>query len=85
MKWISVEERLPKDREPVLWLHDLKLRDKYHNIFDGPKYMVGYYIEEINSVCLDDFDEYDNWFKIDELTHWMPLPKPPKDNNNTKQ
>lgn len=77
--WVSVKEKLPKDRETVLWVYDLLLRNKYKNMYDGPSQIVGYYIEEINSVCLVDLDEYDQFFRLDEFTHWMPLPTPPEE------
>ena len=76
-EWISVKDRLPEDRETVLWLHDLELRKKHENIFDSPVHIVGYYMEEINSVCLVDLDEDDRWFNIEKFTYWMPLPNPP--------
>lgn len=74
-KWISVKERLPDDLETVLWRHDLKIRDKNPNVFNSIKYMAGYYMKDINSVRLDDFNEYGSFFPIEEFTHWMPLPE----------
>lgn len=76
-KWINVKAHLPKDRETVLWVHDLLLRKQHKNMYDGPSQIVGYYMEEINSVCLEDLDEYDQFFRLDQFTHWMPLPTPP--------
>lgn len=68
---------LPEDIEDVLWVHDLCLRKKYDNIFDNASMIVGYYMKEIDCVCLSDLDEHDVFFKIEEFTHWMPLPKLP--------
>ena len=79
MEWISVKDKLPENRETVLLLHDLCLRKEYDNIYDAPNQIVGFYIEEINSICLVDLNEYDVYFDMKEFTHWMPLPKPPED------
>ncbi len=78
-KWISTKERVPEDRATVLWLHDEQFRKKYLNVLDSPIHIVGYYMQEIHSVCLVDLDEYDNYFDIEDFTYWMELPKPPEE------
>lgn len=64
--WISVEERLPKVGDKVLlYEHDGFLRNICVDL-----------ITDYANACLMR-DEYDaRW---DAVTHWMPLPEPPKD------
>lgn len=66
-KWISVEERLPE-----LGLHVLT---------------YGIYTKDLIVAWLDDCDEFlgvYDWVNehqsLDQVTHWMPLPEPPKEN-----
>lgn len=68
MKWISVKERLPKDDDNVL-------------VFLAPTdILIGSYffrpmMRSFTWTMHDsDLDEY-----IEDITHWMPLPEPPKD------
>ena len=75
MKWISVKERLPELNQRVLvyiprWRNDcweVSFRDKDKN---------GEWYKEFVSDCCDTFDSY---YNDNEITHWMPLPEPPKD------
>lgn len=65
MEWISVEDRLPKQVE---------------NYFDSKNVLV----------CSEYGEVFISWFKFDfngwdltlnyqvNVTHWMPLPEPPK-------
>ncbi len=69
MEWISVKDRLPEFDEYVL---------AYCRIHG--RFLATYEF-------IDEFDgqKYGNWRNGEELgilppTHWMPLPKPPKDN-----
>lgn len=55
-KWISVEERLPKNGQWVL-----TYCGGYANWF------------ELNKWCGD------SWLKIMPVTHWLPLPEPPRE------
>lgn len=79
--WISVTNRLP----------GVGGRYLVYNVFYGNAlaFVAGF------STCLEDVDDYDfdgekrpGWFnyddeygfyEIDGITHWMPLPEPPKD------
>ena len=70
-KWISTKDRLPSPHERVLLLRTTgKIR----------KMIVGFYAN-------DNF-----WYDIDDLwdsplmniTHWMPLPKLPKQENDNE-
>ena len=65
-EWISVKEKLPNDREWVL---------VWHTGYSTPK----------KAKHKDDCDPYLPIFILDgdkglggEVTHWMPLPQPPK-------
>lgn len=75
MKWISVKDKLPSVGEwyIVVTSQSLVTMSFYDNRIDG----------EIVSECmwLTHNDEYreptGNW-EWDSVTHWMPLPEPPK-------
>lgn len=71
-RWISVEERLPEDCKHVL-------------VFMRRNFIVGWSIDywHIDTDWLDD----GNWSKHPaggyyNITHWMPLPEPPKEEVN---
>ena len=69
-KWISVKDRLPSDgKAKLVWCPER------HNIY---------------CACYEEANEEGKWFifggwrgegleKIEPVTHWMPLPDPPKD------
>ena len=63
-KWIPVTERLPERREDVL------LCRKFWNEIQNPQ--MGWY----NDVSGEWFDLSNR--VIHKVTHWMPLPEPPK-------
>lgn len=82
-KWISVTERLPEEDgkyltayklntiPPTPWIEacwfakNLRKVDKY----DFPKKKPGFYNND---------SEY-GYFEVSGITHWMPLPEPPKE------
>ena len=62
-KWISVEERFPDEREVVMCWHKAHV----HPIFCK---------WDESNLCWDN----DCWtFGIGLITHWMPLPRPPRE------
>ena len=62
-KWISVEERLPKARQRVLLSF-------WSYIKKQPRISIGWYNgKQWNSLVATEYD----------VTHWMPLPEPPKE------
>lgn len=63
MKWISVEERLPKVRQRVLVYCESKTIEKH---VTACTYMGGLYGKP-------QFSRH-----VRKVTHWMPLPEPPK-------
>lgn len=73
-EWISVEDRLPIDNKPILLYQKVK-----HSQF---KQVIGAYDN-------GKFNSYESEFNDDlykgyynKITHWMPLPQPPKNNSN---
>ena len=84
MKWISVEERLPPNMQIVLCgnaINTFVAIGRYDE-FNEKFLLIGKYYENDEEFLHihEDADEIDSL-----VTHWMPLPKPPEDNNNTKQ
>lgn len=84
--WISVKDRLPKpEQEVLIYTSEIEIYGKhkekkqiYHNMFygyhDGEQWLTSYcygceYIFKINEKYPDE---------IIEVTHWQPLPEPPK-------
>jgi hypothetical protein len=70
MEWISVKDRLPKLYEDVL------LYDGYE-VFAGnirgidKENLITWKAQPCDSECY-------GWYKDEYITHWMPLPEPPK-------
>jgi hypothetical protein len=81
-EWISVEDRLPKDRQRVLvcFIDDVH-RKTWH--FDNGACQVAtfgdYYGDHHFSL---DCESVNGYLKLNleqaSVTHWMPLPEPPK-------
>lgn len=61
-QWISVEDRLPDSIADVL-------------VFDSLDMFVAFYSHKIKEWLVMAPDHID---KIEGVTHWMPLPNPPK-------
>jgi len=86
-KWISVEERLPKFDQKVLWVKNKDPEARFNH--------DGIYIAELKDRTPEPDPEgkknfwgipgYDSewtvwawsYFSEPEVTHWMPLPEPP--------
>lgn len=68
--WTSIKTRLPESHTDVLLF------------VKGFAPIVGYLLisTENEPVCwvLNDLDEYEEHFKLDDFTHWMPLPEEPQ-------
>ncbi len=62
-EWVSVEDKLPIDGQDVIAFDAIK-----HCVFKGGEFLQGY-IES------DTGHEYEEPV---EVTHWMPIPQPPK-------
>lgn len=70
-KWIPVTERLPEDEKPVLAYYG------YNN--DGDYGLAMMFIGTLSYFC---FEANPHWQHASTglvVTHWMPLPEPPKE------
>lgn len=69
MKWIEVNQQLPKNNQPVLILliDETETEPCYSFI------TVGYYCP-IENTWIRDLQHSDDY----PVSHWMPLPEPPK-------
>ena len=67
-KWISVKERLPEYEQRVLVCD---VRDNYVGIWS---------LEKDTDDGTDYWEDDAGWCQpFSEITHWMPLPEPPKE------
>ena len=69
--WISVEDELPKPRKKYLTYNS-----------NADKYDIDYQILEVddNNHFVEWSDMCDRFVDVNNVTHWQPLPQPPKDN-----
>lgn len=80
MKWISVSERLPELR---MWESGSLASSNVLFVTEDKTIHIGYVMEDFHigdNGCL----KIDRWFmlggyRIENVTHWMPLPEMPKD------
>jgi|LakMenEpi03Aug12_release.lakeMendotaPanAssembly.Ray.scaffolds.fasta_scaffold407930_2 hypothetical protein len=80
--WVSIKERLPELEEFVL------LFDNWKATTDGKERMsirVGYLSEYVTRKTNDGIVKYCEWRGTEfafNITHWMPLPNPPRCGGN---
>ena len=70
-QWISVTDRLPKDEKPVL---------AYYGFCNDGDY--GFGMMFVGTISYFAFDPHPHWQHSSAglvVTHWMPLPEPPKE------
>lgn len=65
-RWIPVTERLPEEQQSVLVHRD-----------DGGIFIFGYFTTSPTDECW--IDDHLNVYSAYCITHWMPLPEPPKE------
>ena len=70
-KWISVEDRLPNNEKPVLVYYGF-MRNK--NASTGLRYTG-----TLSYFCFDHKPHWQHESTGLVVTHWMPLPEPPKE------
>lgn len=82
-EWISVKDRLPeKDGEYLCCL--LRKRNEQNYYIKIVEYSHGSEILDFSTIhryTCEAWLGYDSdfgYYKIDNVTHWMPLPNPPK-------
>ena len=68
-KWIPVTERLPEKNGEYLcrWINKSVSDAEYESTYGS----FGYWFDFLG-------DEYKEWISYEGITHWMPLPEPPK-------
>ncbi len=78
MEWISVKDRLPDDDEDVLVYHEY---DFHISVGCFCRDNIHYYIETDGSKFYTDtgWESEIPWAQKGGVTHWMPLPQPPKE------
>lgn len=75
MDWISVEDRLPKEGQTVIFYNGMIGTGWYQkSVFPGESSRPGW--------NLDLSEYYLELCDVCEVTHWMPLPKPPSSKEN---
>lgn len=79
MEWISVKDRLPEEGQEVLvisrgWGEPLVYVGQYKRVESETSWLTGITSKASNWLLW-------GWSYIKEpqVTHWMPLPKPPKE------
>lgn len=89
MEWISVKDRLPEPGQYVMLCHDyhskISGRDEYEAV------TVGYFHQPTDRRCRPYFyyvgvNDYGDIVRAssmcpgsEHVTHWMPMPEPPKE------
>lgn len=72
-KWISVEDRLPEEDGKYLVLNESgNMFDTEYSDYSGFGYWRMYYDPDPLALAGSE------WYELDDITHWMPLPEPPK-------
>lgn len=81
MEWISVKDRLPEFEKSVLLFDKWQTSTAPFEIREDVR--TGYLIEVVTRKTSDGIVNYPEWGGTEfafNITHWMPLPEPPKSN-----
>lgn len=66
-QWISVEDRLPEEsKEVLIYLPE------YNSVETASLFTIP-------SLNLKEWTQDEDAFMLDEVSHWMPMPEPPKE------
>lgn len=71
LKWIKCSEKMPPMCEQVLIFID----DRNHDF----KIIAEGSLDESRGFGEPEWSSFEDWFNLDDVTHWMPFPEPPKD------
>lgn len=74
MEWISVEDRLPEEGVEVLTIEDVHALTTDNSHIEYKEYRLDFIAKFENEVIWARRLENE----YDRVTHWMPLPEPPK-------
>lgn len=82
-EWISVKDRMPDDRQKVLAF----LNHKPYKVTTTRLCRYAKRLEDVDEFDLGgylhggfyDSDSEYGYFEVLDVTHWMPLPEPPKE------
>lgn len=75
MEWISIKDRLPKQGQPVdLWIGKRVTDYSLVKNYNGNKGNDFFYPLNSGISCI----RYDGSTAYTQATHWMPIPKSPK-------
>ena len=70
-EWISVKDRLPENDDNVLVI----VNGKYNNVTFVNAMMIAAFCDDEHVWFLNEYPD----FVHANVTHWMPLPEPPKE------
>ena len=79
-EWISIKDELPTQCEDVLTYSEIPDKEAYETY--SPIY-VGFY-ENGEFYSTYDYYEQDSYISLHYVTHWMPLPRTPKERGGEK-
>lgn len=77
-KWIDIKDELPTQCEDVLTFSVIPDEEIYEDY--SPIY-VGFYENGTFYSTYDYYESY-NYISLGYVTHWMPLPEPPKESDS---
>ena len=75
-KWIPVTERLPKGADGKSLCESVIAYINCKGV--APQVCVGWLNGERWYLLIDE-DDYHTIWQLEDVTHWMPLPEPPKE------
>ena len=84
MRWIPVEERLPEEQGQYIVFVDGKVTTDFYWVCEDIKWWLSYN-GGFNALYIDPYSSKPKREPpYPRVTHWMPLPQPPKEGTNGK-